>query len=74
MAEVTLLPGQSVTIGPLAAETLFEVKTGVVDISTDGGATSIRRTEDQPITRSASLTVTVTNARQKRAIFVHEPI
>lgn len=74
MAEVTLLPGQSVTIGPLAVETLFEVKTGVVKYSTDGGDSGILRTEDHHITRSTGLTVTVTNARQKRAIFLHEPI
>lgn len=74
MAEVTLQEGQSITIGPLAAETLFEVKTGVVNISTDGGATSIQRMEDQPITRSTGLTVRVSNARKKPAIFLHEPI
>lgn len=74
MAEVTLQPGQSISIGPLAAETLFEVKTGVVNISTDGGVSGILRTEDRPITRSTGLTITVSNARQKRAVFIHEPI
>ena len=74
MAEISLAIGASGAIGPLAAETLFEVKRGVVAFSTDGGTTEVLRTDDSPISFSTGQTVTYANARNKPAAFAHMPL
>lgn len=64
----TLDPGQSGVVGPLTADTAFDVKKGTIFLSSDGGATEFVWVEGPPFVFASGLTVNYRNARSDQAI------
>ena len=71
MPRVTLASGATGSDIVLAANTLFAVESGAVELSTDAGTTWIEFSSAQKIIISNGLTVRPRNVRGNPAIFEH---
>lgn len=68
MADTSIAGGASGNTGALSADTLFQVKTGKVELSTDGGTTYLEYAPGEPIIISSGSTVHYRNARPIAAV------
>lgn len=74
MATIELNPTDTGNTGALAADTIFHVSDGWVDLSTDGGATYIPFRTGEKVVFSSGLTVSYRNDSDRFAIIHHMPI
>lgn len=74
MPRVTLASGASGAGIALAANTMFAIQSGAVELSTDAGTTWIEFTANEKITIANGLTVQNRNTRSDPAVFSHMAI
>lgn len=74
MAKVTIAAGVVGSDIVLAANTIFAVESGIVDISTDAGTTYIAFSSNEKVVISSGLTVKPRNSRADPAVFSHMAI
>lgn len=68
MADISIAGGASDDTGALSADTLFQVKTGKVELSTDGGTSYVEYAPGEPIIISSGVTVHYRNTRPVAAV------
>jgi hypothetical protein len=68
MADTSIAGGGSGNTGELTVPTLFQVKTGKVELSTDAGTTYLEYAPGEPIIIEAGVTVHYRNSRPIPAV------
>lgn len=68
MTDTTIAGGASGNTGALPVATLFQVKTGKVELSTDAGTSYLEYAPGEPIIFEAGLTVHYRNTRPIEAV------
>lgn len=68
MADISIAGAASGNTGALSADTLVQVKSGKVELSTDGGTSYIEYAPGEPIIISSGVTVHYRNTRPIPAV------
>lgn len=71
MAKVTVAAGATGSDIVLAANTVFAVESGTIDLSTDAGTTYVAFNSNEKVVISSGLTVRPRNSRSDPAVFSH---
>jgi hypothetical protein len=74
MATVTVASAGTGSVSSLAADTIFEVVSGIMEFSTDGGTTYMAFHASEKIIFSSGLTINYVNNQPGSSVFKHMAI